>query len=107
MDRPLRCSKKRFLVGTSLVVILLVMGASAASAATWCVSDATGNDANNSTSPPTPFKTIQLAINKASNSDTIIVAASTYLEPAPGPLTVNKALTLLRRAGRRRCPEPE
>src|SRR5205807_3363034 len=42
-------------------------------------------------------KTIQFAISKPSTTsgDTINVAAGVYPEPAPGPLTVNKMLTLL------------
>jgi len=67
----------------------------AAAATTWYVNDATGNDANSCTSPLAPCKTIQAAINKASSGDTINVAAGTYLEAAPGPLSVNKTLTLL------------
>src|SRR3989442_9993514 len=55
-----------------------------------------GNDANSCTSPGLgACRTIQAAINKASPNDTINVAAGVYPEPAPGPLTVNKTLTLL------------
>jgi hypothetical protein len=55
-----------------------------------------GNDANSCTSPGLgACRTIQAAINKASPNDTINVAAGVYPEPAPGPLTVSKTLTLL------------
>src|SRR5205814_9214857 len=43
----------------------------------------------------TACRTLQAAVNKASAGDTIYVAASVYPEPAPGPLTINKRLTLL------------
>jgi nitrous oxidase accessory protein NosD len=39
--------------------------------------------------------TIQAAINKASPNDTVNVAPGLYPELAPGPLTINKTLTLL------------
>jgi nitrous oxidase accessory protein NosD len=38
--------------------------------------------------------TIQAAINKASPNDTVNVAPGVYPELAPGPLTINKTLTL-------------
>jgi hypothetical protein len=81
-----------FLAGLAIAVGL---GVTVAAATTWYVNDGTGNDLNNCTSPLTPCKTIQAAINKASNGDTINVAAGMYLELAAGPLTVNKTLTLL------------
>jgi uncharacterized protein DUF1565 len=77
------------------VAVAFAMVATVAAATNWYVNDATGNDANNCTSPVTPCKTIQAAINKASSGDTIHVAAGLYLEPALGPLTVSKTLTLL------------
>jgi len=96
MEPLRRFSTKRFLIGTSLVAILLMMGVSAAAADTWFVNSTTGNDAtNNCMSAATACQTIQAAINKASAGDTINVAAGTYPESAPGPLTVNKTLTLL------------
>jgi len=81
----------------AVLAVLFAMGMSAAEAATTWYVDSTGNDANTCTAPG-PFgacQTIQGAINKAAAGDTINVAAGTYLEPAPGPLTVNKTLTLL------------
>ena len=86
----------RLILGLPLLCSLLVVGVQpAAAATTWYVNDATGNDANSCTAPGMACKTIQAAINKASANDTINVAAGTYLELAPGPLTVNKTLTLL------------
>jgi len=41
------------------------------------------------------YKTIQDAINAASPGDTIRVCAGVYPEAAPGPLTINKSVTLL------------
>jgi Right handed beta helix region len=69
----------------------------AAAASDWYVNAATGSDLiNNCMSAATPCMTIQAAINKASASDTIHVAAGVYPEPtAPGPLGVNKTLILL------------
>jgi nitrous oxidase accessory protein NosD len=87
---------RRFRLLFAIAVGLVALTALPAEAATtWYVSDATGNDLNNCTSPITPCKTIQAAIGKASAGDTINVAAGTYPEPAGGPLTVNKTLTLL------------
>jgi hypothetical protein len=76
-----------------LIGLLGLLGRGAA-ASDWYVAT-TGNDLlNNCMSAATPCMTIQAAINKASASDTIHVAAGLYPEPA-GPLTVNKTLTLL------------
>ena len=93
MDRLLRFSTKRFLIGTSLVVVLLVTGVTAAEATDRYVAT-TGSDVGNCTSIVTPCQTIQYAINQAAAGDTINVAAGTYLEAAVGPLTVDKTLTL-------------
>jgi len=92
MEPLLRFSTKRFLIGTSLVVILLVMGASAASAADWYVAT-TGNDANDCMTAATACMTLQAAVNKAAAGDTIHVAAGTY--PVGGLVSVNKRLNLL------------
>jgi hypothetical protein len=78
------------------LVALLLLPASAAAATTLYVDGTLGNDANPCTSSgPGACMTIQAAINMASPGDIIKVAAGTYLEPAPGPLTVDKTLTLL------------
>jgi hypothetical protein len=56
----------------------------------------TGSDlGNNCTAAATPCLTIQHAVNEAVAGDTIHVAAGTYPEPATGPLTIDKTLTLL------------
>ena len=88
---------KRYASGfLSVLAILLAIGVSAAWAADRYVAT-TGNDtANNCSNSLFPCQTIQKAINEASPSDTIHVAAGIYPEPPAGsPLTVNKTLTLL------------
>src|SRR5216683_2619814 len=74
----------------------MALPAAALATTTWYV-DTTGNDANGCTAPGAlgACQTIQGAIIKASAGDVIKVAPGTYPEPAPGPLTVNKTLTLL------------
>jgi len=68
----------------------------AAFAADLYVDGTLGNDVMPCTAPGlTACRTIQAAINKATSGDTIHVAAGVYPEPALGPLTVNKRLTLL------------
>jgi hypothetical protein len=81
-----------------LVVVfssLAVTGVQNATAANLYVNGTTGNDANNCTTPVTACMTIQAAVIKAAPNDTINVAAGIYPEPAAGPLTINKTLTLL------------
>jgi hypothetical protein len=62
----------------------------APSATTWYVNATTGNDSNLCTSAGSPCRTVQAAIDKAADDDTIQIAAGTYDEE----LDVNKALTL-------------
>jgi len=83
-----------------LFVVLAIFFAGvqpAAAATTWYVDGTVGTDSPTCGGAPGPMacRTIQFTINKASSGDTIMVAAATYLEAAPGPLTVNKTLTLL------------
>jgi hypothetical protein len=59
------------------LLFLLCGGDRAQAAGPWHVST-TGNDANNCLSPATACLTIQAAVNKASNGDTINVAAGNY-----------------------------
>lgn len=86
---------KRHALGFLAALAILFGTSATAAAADWYVNDATGNDLNTCTSALMPCKTIQAAVNKASANDTIHVAAGLYLEALPGPLTINKTLTLL------------
>jgi hypothetical protein len=71
----------------------LLGGASSAQATDWFV-DPAGNNSNSclAPGPATACLTLQAAINKASSTDTIHVAAGIY---ASGLVTVDKTLTLL------------
>lgn len=74
-----------------LTFILLLLSASTASAAQFYVST-TGNDANSCTSTGDACLTIQAAIDKAANSDDIIIGAGTF----DGGITLNnKGLYIL------------
>lgn len=84
----------RLLAVLALVVALSLAPKPAAAATNWYVAT-TGNDAADCMAPLTPCMTIQAAVTKASSGDTINVAAGLYPESAPGPLTINKTLTLL------------
>src|SRR6185295_738653 len=54
----------------------------------------TGSDTSDCSNIVTPCMTIQWAVGQADPNDTINVAAGTYPEAAPGPLTISKTLTL-------------
>jgi hypothetical protein len=68
--------------------------APACPAADCFVSDLTGTDGAGCCTALGGCKTIQGGINDAVAGDVIDVAAGTYTEAAPGPLTINKTLTL-------------
>ena len=92
MSNVKRCVSRFF---AALMMLLVVGAGSAAGANTWFVDGNVGSDGNSCTAPGlTACRTIQVAINKASSGDTIIVAAALYPESATGPLTVNKTLIL-------------
>jgi hypothetical protein len=76
-------------------VAAAILALPAQAAGPWYV-DPAGNDANSCQGPGAlgACRTIQAAINKASAGDTINVAAGMYPE-GPGPLSINKRLTLL------------
>src|SRR3954468_4519048 len=73
---------------------LLALVVSNVTAADWYVSNA-GNDLNSCMSPLFSCQTIQAAVNKAAPGDIIHVAPGIYPDPASGPLTIDKKLTLL------------
>src|SRR5207248_4368294 len=72
---------------------LVAIGVQAAAATTWYVDGTFGSDTNSCTAPGfgSACRTIQAAINKASNGDTIRVALGMYNEN----VVVNKRLMLL------------
>ena len=77
------------LLSIAAVVMTLIALPTAAIAATLVVDD------DNVECPAATFVTIQDAVNAASAGDTIQVCAGLYPEIAPGPLTINKTVTLL------------
>jgi hypothetical protein len=98
--RSRACRVARSAIGlfaATFVVLLITDGQAAA--ATWFVDGTAGSDSLTCGTAPlaSACRTIQFTINKPSTmaGDTIIVAAGVYPEPASGPLTVNKTLTLL------------
>lgn len=75
-----------------LILGLMMFGEQRTQAASdWYVST-TGSDTNDCMSPATACMTLQAAIDKASNGDTINVEAGVY--PYAGVVNVNKTLTL-------------
>jgi hypothetical protein len=84
----------RLLPAAAAVITLMVLMAPPAGAVPhdWYVAPG-GNDGNDCMTAATPCLTLQAAINKASETDTIHVAAGTYA--VAGLVTVNKRLTLL------------
>jgi parallel beta-helix repeat protein len=82
------------LVAVALVAAMALRPTPRAEAAGWYV-DPAGNDANACTAPgaANACLTLQAAITKAANGDTIHVAGGTYT--VAGLVTVNKTLTLL------------
>lgn len=87
MARNLRL-RAGVLLASSFALGILVMGAQPAAAATLVVDD------DNFQCPAAPYTKIQDAVDDAGPGDTIMVCAGTYPEPDPGPLTINKSLTL-------------
>jgi len=73
---------------TALLTLIGLATPTAAMAATLQVDD------DKVQCPGAAYTTIQDAVNAASPGDTIDVCAGTYPEPAGGPLTINKPLTL-------------
>jgi Protein of unknown function (DUF1565) len=84
----------RLLVASALVAGLMTLPAHASPGDLY-VDGTLGADSPTCGAMSSPCRSIQQAINNASAGDTIHVAAGTYPESAPGPLTVNKTLTLL------------
>jgi hypothetical protein len=84
-------TRRRAAIGVSACLLLtsLVLGtAPSVAAATLLVDD------DNAQCPAATFTTIQAAVTAASPGDTVQVCAGNYPELAPGPLTINKSLTL-------------
>lgn len=75
---------------SATMIILMFVAAPARAATTYYVNANTGNDGNTCLTAATACETINGAMGKASNGDTIIVAAGTYDET----ITVNIAVSL-------------
>jgi hypothetical protein len=76
---------------TALLLTVLCLISSAASASTWYVKGVSGSDSNDCKSPTTACKTIGHAISLAVSGDSIRVAAATYTEN----LTISISLKIL------------
>jgi hypothetical protein len=76
---------------TTLLLALLCLISSAASASTWYVNGVSGSDSNGCKSPTTACKTVGHGISLAASGDSIRVAAATYTEN----LTVSISLKIL------------
>jgi hypothetical protein len=77
--------------GPAAALVLLFGAPAAAAASTLYVNSATGTDSTSCGASTSPCRTIQQAVDNASNGDTIEVAAGVY----PGPVTVDKSLGLV------------
>jgi hypothetical protein len=80
-----------FLALTLILGLMIFGGQRTHAASDWYVST-TGNDANDCMSPATACLTLQAAIDRASNGDTVNVEAGIY--PYAGVVNLNKTLTL-------------
>ena len=76
---------------TALLLTVLSLISSAASASTWYVKRVGGSDSNDCKSPTTACKTIGNAISLASAGDSIMIAAAVYNEH----LVINHSLKLI------------
>ena len=76
---------------TALLLTVLCLISSAASASTWYVNGVSGSDSNDCKSLTTACKTVGHAISLAASGDSIRVAAATYTEN----LTISISLKIL------------
>ena len=92
-----RCGRRKWLQQGLAAIVVWTTGAHAAAAATVFVDGNVGIDSPTCGTAPGPAacRTIQKGVDIAGPGNTIMVAPSVYPEPAAGPLTINKTLTLL------------